>query len=266
MSMSPTAFLQGMVMAGCRGESGHYTDISAPAGSPFDSVAMKSIYKTALIVGAGDGLSASVARTFARDGGMRIALAARNRQANGAGKKWCRDARLRCRGPTQVKRCSRARIKFRRCARCCRLQPKLSRARSIVDIEPAAVAKALAMRVWGFLVAQQAAARVVPRGSGAILFTGASASVKGYPLSASFAMGKFALRGMAQASRASYSPKASIAHFVIDGGIRGPRHIEAPDAPDSMLDPDAIAQIISMCSAGPARGRGSWSCGRGLKV
>jgi len=83
----------------------------------------------------------------------------------------------------------------------------------------------------------------VPRGSGAILFTGASASVKGYPLSASFAMGKFALRGLAQSIARELQPKGiHVAHFVIDGGIRGPRHVEAPDAPDSILDPDAIAQ------------------------
>jgi NAD(P)-dependent dehydrogenase (short-subunit alcohol dehydrogenase family) len=115
---------------------------------------------------------------------------------------------------------------------------------SIVDIDPAAVAKALAITAYGgFLVAQQAAARMVPRGSGAILFTGASASVKGYPLSASFAMGKFALRGLAQSIARELQPKGiHVAHFVIDGGIRGPRHVEAPDAPDSMLDPDSIAQ------------------------
>ena len=115
---------------------------------------------------------------------------------------------------------------------------------SIVDIDPAAVAKALAITAYGgFLVAQQAAQRMVPRGNGAILFTGASASVKGYPLSASFAMGKFALRGLAQSIARELQPNGiHVAHFVIDGGIRGPRHVEASDAPDSMLDPDAIAQ------------------------
>jgi NAD(P)-dependent dehydrogenase (short-subunit alcohol dehydrogenase family) len=115
---------------------------------------------------------------------------------------------------------------------------------SIVDIDPAEVAKALAITAYGgFLVAQQAARRIMPRGSGAILFTGASASIKGYPLSAAFAMGKFALRGLAQSIARELAPKGvHVAHFVIDGGIRGPRHVEAPDAPDSMLDPDAIAR------------------------
>jgi NAD(P)-dependent dehydrogenase (short-subunit alcohol dehydrogenase family) len=56
-------------------------------------------------------------------------------------------------------------------------------------------------------------------------------------------MGKFALRGLAQSIARELQPKGiHVAHFVIDGGIRGPRHVEASDAPDSMLDPDAIAQ------------------------
>ena len=84
---------------------------------------------------------------------------------------------------------------------------------------------------------------MVPRERGAILFTGASASVKGYPQSAAFAMGKFALRGLAQSMARELQPKGvHVAHFVIDGGIRNPGRTEPPDAPDSMLDPDAIAE------------------------
>ncbi|MCJ9736493.1 SDR family NAD(P)-dependent oxidoreductase, partial [Bradyrhizobium sp. PRIMUS42] len=78
---------------------------------------------------------------------------------------------------------------------------------------------------------------------GAILFTGASASVKGYAQSASFAMGKFALRGLAQSLARELSPQGiHVAHFVIDGGIRSAARTEPDDKPDSMLDPDAIAQ------------------------
>ena len=73
----------------------------------------------------------------------------------------------------------------------------------------------------GFLVAQQAAKRMLPNKHGAILFTGASASVKGYAQSAPFAMGKFALRGLAQSMARELSPQGiHVAHFVIDGGIR----------------------------------------------
>jgi short-subunit dehydrogenase len=83
---------------------------------------------------------------------------------------------------------------------------------------------------------------MLPNKHGAILFTGASASIKGYPQSAPFAMGKFALRGLAQSLARELSPQGiHVAHFVIDGGIRSPVRTEPADRPDSMLDPDAIA-------------------------
>ena len=86
-------------------------------------------------------------------------------------------------------------------------------------------------------IAQEAARRMLPKGSGAILFTGASASVKGYPQSASFAMGKFALRGLAQSPARELSPQGiHIAHVVVDGGIRSARRVEAADRPDSAAD------------------------------
>ena len=105
----------------------------------------------------------------------------------------------------------------------------------------------------GFLVGQKAAQLMLSQGSGSIFFTGASASVKGYPKSAAFAMGKFGLRGLAQSMARELSPKnIHIGHFVIDGGI-----LKGPDDPrvnrslsdeakgvviDSLLDPDAIAK------------------------
>jgi NAD(P)-dependent dehydrogenase (short-subunit alcohol dehydrogenase family) len=112
-----------------------------------------------------------------------------------------------------------------------------------VDLIPANVEKAIAVSAFGgFLVAQQASRRVLPTRHGAILFTGASASVKGYPQSAAFAMGKFALRGLAQSLARELSPQGiHIAHFVIDGRIRSAKRTEPADKPDSMLDPDAIA-------------------------
>ena len=94
----------------------------------------------------------------------------------------------------------------------------------------------------GFLVAQHAARRMLPKRHGAILFTGASASVKGYAQSAPFAMGKFALRGLAQSMARELSPQGiHVAHVVIDGGIKSARRAEPADAPASLLDPDAIA-------------------------
>jgi NAD(P)-dependent dehydrogenase (short-subunit alcohol dehydrogenase family) len=114
----------------------------------------------------------------------------------------------------------------------------------IAELDPEAVRRAVEISAFGgFLVVQQAARRMIPHGRGAILLTGASASVKGYPLSAAFAMGKFALRGLAQSTARELGPKGiHIAHFVIDGGVRSARRSDPADRPDSTLDPDAIAQ------------------------
>jgi NAD(P)-dependent dehydrogenase (short-subunit alcohol dehydrogenase family) len=201
-------------------------------------------YKTALIVGAGEGLSASLARLFAREG-IRIALAARKIEKLGA---LCTETGARafaCNAsdPGEVERL------FGLVEREIGVPDVVvynasARARgSFVDLVPADVAQAIAVSAFGgFLVAQQAVKRMLPNKHGAILFTGASASVKGYPQSAPFAMGKFALRGLAQSMARELSPQGiHIAHFVIDGGIRSATRTEHTEKPDSMLDPDAIA-------------------------
>jgi NAD(P)-dependent dehydrogenase (short-subunit alcohol dehydrogenase family) len=114
----------------------------------------------------------------------------------------------------------------------------------VTDLVPEEVARAIAVSAFGgFLVAQQAARLMVARGSGAILLTGASASVKGYVNSSAFAMGKFALRGLAQSMARELSPKnVHVAHFVIDGGIRSATRVDPNDNPDSLLNPDEIAE------------------------
>ena len=113
----------------------------------------------------------------------------------------------------------------------------------LVDLDPAEVEKSLLVSAFGgFLVGQEATRRMLPRGSGTILFTGASASVKGYAQSAPFAMGKFALRGLAQSMARELGPQGiHVAHVVVDGGIRSARRPDAADRPDALLDPDAIA-------------------------
>jgi NAD(P)-dependent dehydrogenase (short-subunit alcohol dehydrogenase family) len=115
---------------------------------------------------------------------------------------------------------------------------------ALVDLVPAQVEGSLAVSAFGaFLVAQQAVRRMLPRGHGAVLLTGASASVKGFAQSAPFAMGKFALRGLAQSMARELAPQGiHVAHFVIDGAIRNPGRAVPPDKPESMLDPDAIAE------------------------
>jgi len=204
--------------------------------------------ETALIIGAGKGLSAALARLLAREG-HRVALAARNagkleplaREIGGLAlacdatdgaqvenafatleREWgapapdlvVYNASFRTRGP-------------------------------LVDLQPKDVEKALQVCAFaGFLVGQAAARRMLQRGAGAIFFTGASASVKGYPQSAPFAMGKFALRGLAQSMARELAPKnIHVAHFVIDGAIRppGPR-APAQAAEDAQLLPEEIAK------------------------
>jgi NAD(P)-dependent dehydrogenase (short-subunit alcohol dehydrogenase family) len=120
------------------------------------------------------------------------------------------------------------------------------------------VQKAIAITACGgFLVTQQAAKRMSPRGRGAILLTGATASVKGFPLSSAFAMGKFALRALAQSAARELGPKGiHVAHFVIDGGVRSARRSDPADKPDSTLDPDGIAQTYIDVLRQP---RSAWS-------
>ena len=115
----------------------------------------------------------------------------------------------------------------------------------IEEVDPVDTQKAINITCFGaFLCAQQAATRMLKRGSGSIFFTGASAGVKGYPKSSVFAMGKFGLRGLAQAlARELHPQNIHIGHFVIDGGIHADHRPERKDpGDDSMLDPDAIAE------------------------
>ena len=199
--------------------------------------------RVALIVGAGAGLSASIARRFAREG-MKIALAARNVDdlaalagetgamtfaadaADGAAVKTLfADVAVRLDHPHAVI-----------------FNPSYRIRGPLIDLDPAQVEKALMVSAYGgFLVAQEAARRMLPRGEGTIIFTGASASVKGYPLSAPFAMGKFALRGLAQSIARELAPQGiHVAHVIVDGGIRSAIRVDGGD--DHFLDPDAIAE------------------------
>jgi NAD(P)-dependent dehydrogenase (short-subunit alcohol dehydrogenase family) len=199
----------------------------------------------ALIVGAGSGLSASLARLFSREG-MRVAIAARNTANLAAlsGETGAQSIACDAVDPGQVARLFDD-VERRLGMPDVVVYNASGRLRgSLIELVPAEVEYALRVSAFGgFLVAQQAVRRMLPKGSGAILFTGASASVKGYAQSAPFAMGKFALRGLAQSMARELAPQGiHVAHFVIDGGIRNPGRTEAPDKPDSMLNPDAIAE------------------------
>lgn len=202
-------------------------------------------YNVALIVGAGDGLSASIARRFAREG-MKIALAARNKEKLSAlsaelnGRAFGCDAAR----PEQVALLFEDVEREMGAPDVVVYNPSARARGALIDLAPEDVERSLTVSAFGgFLVAQQAVRRMLPKRRGAILFTGASASIKGYARSAPFAMGKFALRGLAQSMARELSPQGiHVAHFVIDGAIRNPGRTEPPDKPDSMLDPDAIAE------------------------
>jgi NAD(P)-dependent dehydrogenase (short-subunit alcohol dehydrogenase family) len=202
-------------------------------------------YRTALIVGVGSGLSASLARLFAKNG-MKIALGARRADGLTALAQEVGGKAFACNAadPADVaKLFSGVEAAFG--APDVVVYNASYRTRGpLVELVPEEVAKSIAVSAFGgFLVAQQAVKRMLPKHHGAVIFTGASASVKGYAQSAPFAMGKFALRGLAQSMARELQPQGiHVGHVVIDGGIRSEGRPNPPDKPDSMLDPDAIAQ------------------------
>ena len=201
-------------------------------------------YTSALIVGAGPGLSASLTRLLRREG-LAVAIAARDtaKLASLCTETGARAFPCDAQNEVQVQRLF-ADIDRELGAPDVVIYNASARTRGpFAELVPAEVQRAMQVTAFGaFLVAQQAVARMLPKRHGAILFTGASASVKGYAQSAPFAMGKFALRGLAQSLAREVSPQGiHVAHFVIDGGIRGTGRGEDPSKPDALLDPDAIA-------------------------
>ena len=202
-------------------------------------------YRTALIVGVGSGLSASLARLFAKNG-MKIALGARRADGLTALAQEVGGKAFACNAadPADVAKLFNG-VEAAFGAPDVVVYNASYRTRGpLVELVPEEVAKSIAVSAFGsFLVAQQAVKRMLPKHHGAVIFTGASASVKGYAQSAPFAMGKFALRGLAQSMARELQPQGiHVGHVVIDGGIRSEGRPNPPDKPDSMLDPDAIAQ------------------------
>jgi NAD(P)-dependent dehydrogenase (short-subunit alcohol dehydrogenase family) len=201
----------------------------------------------ALIIGVGDGLSAALARRFAGEG-MKLALAARQTgklaplSAETGGRAYACDVGSR----------DQVRTLFADVTRdlgppdIVVYNPSYRTRGPLVELDPDEVEKTLMVTCFGgFLVGQAAARLMLARGSGSILFTGASASIKGYVHSAPFAMGKFGLRGLAQSMARELAPKnVHVAHFIIDGGIERPNGDAraAGRAADALLKPEAIAE------------------------
>jgi NAD(P)-dependent dehydrogenase (short-subunit alcohol dehydrogenase family) len=205
----------------------------------------KPKYRSALIVGTGPGLSASLARLFAREG-LAVSVAARQTdklaqlvKESGAGVHACNAA-----DEKEVAGLF-ADLDAKRQTPDVVIYNASNRTRGpLIDLAADDVRRAIDVSAFGaFLVSQQAARRMLPQSHGAIFLTGATAGVKGFALSATFAMGKFALRGLAQSMARELSPQGiHVAHFVIDGGIRSAARPVPDNAPDSLLDPDAIAE------------------------
>ncbi len=201
-------------------------------------------FNTALIVGAGSGLSASLARVLTKEG-IKVALASRSTddlepllKELGAQAVACDASK-----PSEVAKLFAALDASFGAPEIVIYNASYRTRGPFIGLDPSEVERSIAVSAFGaFLVAQEAARRMLPKGRGAILFTGASASVKGYAQSAPFAMGKFALRGLAQSMARELHPQGvHVAHVVIDGGIKSTRRQEPPDKPASLLDPDAIA-------------------------
>jgi len=205
--------------------------------------------KNALIVGAGSGNSAAFARALSTDG-YRVVLAARNISKLES---------LCAQIDAQAVRCDATSVEsvadlFKSVeqsvgkADVVLYNASAYTAGSITELDPDLVLNSLMQTAYGaFLVAQQAAIAMKQLGGGALFFTGATASVKGFPNFAPFAMGKFALRGLAQSLARELGPEnIHVAHFIIDGGIAAAgRDLNKAEVgsnvDDAELEPDAIA-------------------------
>lgn len=213
--------------------------------------------ESVLIVGAGAGLSASVARRFAREG-ARVALAARHpdRLKDLASKLAARTYACDVAERASVDEMVAAVTADLGLPDVVLFNPSARVRAPFTELDPEAVRQALLVTCYGgYLVCNAVVPGMVARGSGTILLTGASASVKGYPQSASFAMGKFGLRGLAQSLARELQPQGiHIAHFVIDGGIRPTSRPD--DGEDALLDPDAIAETYFQVAR---QHRSAWS-------
>ncbi len=198
----------------------------------------------ALIVGAGEGLSLSLARRFKRDG-MEVGIAARSvdKVSRLAAAEDVRGYDCDASRPDEVDRLFANLVHDLGAPDIVVYNPSARVRGPVTDLDRERVKDAIMVTCYGgFLVAQAAARLMLERGHGSLFFTGASASVKGYPNSSSFAMGKFGLRGLSQSLARELQPQnIHVAHFVIDGGIASGAPASGGE-PDRLLDPDAIAQ------------------------
>jgi NAD(P)-dependent dehydrogenase (short-subunit alcohol dehydrogenase family) len=199
--------------------------------------------ETAVVVGVGPGLGAALVRTFASDG-YTVVAAARSASALPAFKEHVVPIDCDATEPADVERVFEAAAALGPPAVTVFNAGTFVRG-NIVDTDPAEFERCWRVGCFaGFLVGQAAARRMTERGSGTILFTGATASLRGGAGFVNLASPKFGLRAVAQSMARELGPKnVHVAHVIIDGQIRSERyaHLESERGPDSLLDPDAIA-------------------------
>jgi len=199
--------------------------------------------ETCIIVGAGSGLSASLARLFSAEN-LSVVLAARDIQKLKGLREEINCDLVQC----DVTNINQVESLFAQTDQILGkpsvvvYNPSARIRGDITSLDPAKTKLALETTCYGaFLVAQQAAIRMTKIGRGSIFFTGASAGIKGFPNSSVFAMGKFGLRGLAQSLARELQPKnIHVAHFVIDGGISS--ELRPDTGEQTLLDPDEIAK------------------------
>ena len=194
----------------------------------------------ALIVGAGPGLSASIARLCASNN-MKVILASRNIDKLNSIKKEINAATISC-DSSDIKSVQKLFKDVDKIGvpNLVIYNPSMRIKGSITDLDPIQTQQAINVTCFGaFLVAQEASKRMLKRKSGSIFFTGASAGVKGFPNSSVFAMGKFGLRGLAQSlARELHPQNIHIGHFIIDGAIN-----DEPFGGYQTMHPDEIAKV-----------------------
>ena len=196
--------------------------------------------KAVLIVGAGSGLSASLARAF-NSKGMKIVRAARTIDKLDSLKKEIDALVFKC-DSTENKSVQNLFLQTDSIIGTPEIviyNPSLRIVKPFIEYEPDEMLQSIKVNSYGaFLVAHESVKRMLKLGKGNIFFTGSSASVKGFAKSASFAMGKFGLRGLAQSlARELHPQNIHIGHFVIDGGIG-----KEPVGNYQMIHPDEIAK------------------------
>jgi len=202
-----------------------------------------------LIAGVGPGLGIALATRFAR-AGYRVAMLARSRDRLEAMAARAPDrlVAMACdlTDPAQVSATVEETERRLGPLVCAVFNAGAFRPGSILDIAPSDFEHCWRVGAFsGFLIGQSAARRMVARGSGTILFTGATASLRGGANFANLASPKFALRALAQSMARELGPRGiHVAHVIIDGQIGGTATSDDRSRlPDSRLEPDGIAEV-----------------------